>query len=297
MERLLITGGSGFLGGNLAAIATSCWETYVTYHSTPILKRRFGVALHLDIRNKDEVESILCELSPKVVIHAAALTDLDYCAEHQKAAWEINVRGTENVALAAEHVKARLIYVSTDSVFKGDEGLYSEDDLPEPLGYYGQTKLEGERIVSSLSSNYCIARASLLYGWSLNSSRCFTETMINDLRNKREVKLFVDEYRTPMYVKNLCEMFLELAARDELQGIFHIGGSQRLSRFEFGLRIAQEFGFNEKYINPVSVKTFPFVDKRPRDCSMRNEKAASILKAKFWSIEQGLKDMKQCLMT
>ena len=297
MERLLITGGSGFLGGNLAAIATSCWETYVTYHSTSISKRRFGVALHLDIRNKDEVESILCELSPKVVIHTAALTHLDYCAQHQREAREVNVRGTENVALAAEQVKARLIYVSTDSVFKGDESFYSEDDLPEPLGYYGQTKLEGERIVSSLSSNCCIARVSLLYGWSLNSSRCFTETMINDLRNKREVKLFVDEYRTPMYVKNLCEMFLELAARDELPGIFHLGGSQRLSRFEFGLRIAQEFGFNEKYLNPVSVKTFPFADERPRDCSMNNEKAASILKAKFWSIEQGLKDMKRLFMT
>ncbi len=297
MERLLITGGSGFLGGNLASLATCCWETYTTYHSSPIPERGFGTAYYVDIGKEDEVRRLIDKLSPKVVIHAAAITHLDFCAQHQRVAREVNVRGTENVALAAEQVKARLIYVSTDSVFKGDEGLYSEDDLPEPLGYYGQTKLEGERIVSSLSSNYCIARASLLYGWSLNSSRCFTETMIDDLRNKREVKLFVDEYRTPMYVKNLCEMFLELAARDELQGIFHIGGSQRLSRFEFGLRIAQEFGFNEKYINPVSVKTFPFVDKRPRDCSMRNEKAASILKAKFWSIEEGLKDMKRVLMT
>lgn len=292
MESLLITGGSGFLGANLALMTSSCWETYVTYHSSPIRNKRLGVALHLNIKNRDEVERIVYEISPKIIIHTSAITNSSFCAEHQNAAWEINVKGTENIVLAAEQVKARLIYISTDLVFKGDKSFYSEEDNPTPLCYYGKTKLEGEKIVSSLSSNYCIARTSLIYGWSLNSSKCFTEIMISNLKNGKEVRLFMDEYRTPIYIKNLCEILLDLAKREDLQGVYHICGSQRLSRFEFGLKLSDIFGFTKEFIIPISVNEFSSKDERPKDCSMRNEKARSVLKTKFWSIEEGLKDMK-----
>lgn len=292
MESLLITGGSGFLGANLALMASFYWKTYVTYHSSPIRDKRLGVALHLDIKNRDEVEKIVYKISPKVIIHAAAITNSDFCVEHQKLAWEVNVNGTKNIVSAAKLVKARLIYISTDLVFKGDKGLYSEEDIPAPLCYYGKTKLEGEKIVSSLSSNYCIARTSLIYGWSLNSSKCFVEIMIDNLNNGREVRVFMDEYRTPIYVKNLCEILIELAKREDLQGLYHICGSQRLSRFELGLKLSKIFDFNKDLIIPISVDDFSFKDKRPKDCSMRNDKAKSVLKTKFWSVEEGLKNMK-----
>lgn len=292
MESLLITGGSGFLGANLALMTSSYWKTYATYHSSPVHNKRLGVALHLDIKNRDEVEKIVYEISPKVIIHTAAITNSDFCVEHQKTAWEVNVNGTENIASAAKQVKARLIYISTDLVFKGDKSFYSEKDIPTPLCYYGKTKLEGEKIVSSLSSNYCIVRTSLIYGWSLNSSKCFTEVMISNLKNGKKVRLFVDEYRTPIYTKNLCEILLELAKRNDLQGVYHICGSERLSRFEFGLKLSEIFDFNKELIIPISINDFSFKDKRPKDCSMRNDKAKSALKRKFWSVEEGLKNMK-----
>lgn len=292
MESILITGGSGLLGSNLALMTSSSWKTYITYHSFPIRNRKSSVALHLDITNRNEVERVVYEISPKIIIHTAAITNSDFCAEHQKIAWEVNVTGTENIVLAAEQIKARLIYISTDLVFKGDKSFYSEEDLPNPLCYYGKTKLEGEKIVSSLSSNYCIARTSLIYGWSINSSNCFTEIIIDRLNNENEIRLFVDEYRTPIYIKNLCEILLELANRHELQGIYHICGSQRLNRFEFGLKLSEIFSFSKELIIPISVNEFPFKDERPKDCSMKNEKAMSVLKTKCWSVEEGLKDMK-----
>jgi dTDP-4-dehydrorhamnose reductase len=292
MDSLLITGGSGFLGANLALMVSSYWKTYATYHHSPFCNKNLGIALHLDIKNRDEVKRIVSEISPKIIIHTAAITNSDFCAEHREEAQEVNVKGTNNITLAAEHVGARLIYISTDLVFKGDKRFYSEEDIPNPLCYYGKTKLEGEKIVASLSSNYCIARTSLIYGWSINSSKCFTEIMIGNLNNGKEARLFVDEYRTPIYIKNLCEILSELAKREDLQGIYHLCSSQRLSRFEFGLTISEIFGFNKKLFIPVSVDNFSFKDKRPKDCSMKNEKSMRDLKTKIWSIEEGVKDMR-----
>ncbi len=267
-------------------------KTYVTHYSSPVYDKKLNVILKLNITNRDEVKRIIYEISPKIIVHAAAITNSNFCAEHQEAAWKVNVTGTENIVLSAEQVKARLIYISTDLVFKGDKSFYSEEDPPNPLCYYGKTKLEGEKVVSSLSSNYCIARTSLIYGWSLNPSKSFAEIMISDLINGKDVRLFVDEYRTPIYIKNLCALLLELAEREDLQGIYHICGSQRLSRFGFGLTLSQVFGFNKELIMPMSVNDFSFKDERPKDCSMKNKKAMGVLKTKFWSIEKGLEDMK-----
>jgi dTDP-4-dehydrorhamnose reductase len=117
--------------------------------------------------------------------------------------------------------------------------------------------------------------------------------MIENLKNRTKVKLFVDEYRTPIYIKNLCEILLELAKRRDLQGIYHICGSKRLSRFEFGLKLSEIFGFNKELIIPISINDFPFKDKRPKDCSMRNENIISDLKIRPWNIEEGLKNMRE----
>jgi len=138
-----------------------------------------------------------------------------------------------------------IIFISTDLVFQGDKSFYSENDVPTPLCYYGKTKLEAENFVLKISSNYCIIRSAIIYGWSVNSSQVFTETMIKQLRQGNQVNLFVDEYRMPIYIKNLCAILLELASRDELQGVYHICGPTRLCRFEFGLELADVWGFDK----------------------------------------------------
>jgi len=293
MIKLLIIGGSGFLGGNLSLIAPSSWRTYVTYYSSTVYNDKSDFALKLNIANKKEVENLISKISPDIIIHAAALTNMDYCADNQKTAWEINALGTKNIAIAAEKIAARLIYISTDLVFKGDRSFYSEKDCPDPLCYYGKTKLEGEKIVSSLSSNYCIARISLVYGWSVNSSKCFTEIMIENLKQGNRIKLFEDEYRTPIFNRNLCKILIELSEFDTIQGLYNLCGSERLSRLEFGFQLCEIFGFNKKLIIPISVDDIEFKDKRPKDCSMSNEKSMNVLKTEFCSIKEGLVDMRK----
>ncbi len=293
MKPLLITGGSGFLGGNLVSIAAGLGETYFTYHTSPCPAESSGAAICMDVTDQAQTEKIVSEISPAVIIHAAAITDAGYCEEHQQDAWDINVSGTRNVASAAEKVGARLIYASTDMVFSGGDSFYSEGDTPNPVHYYGKTKLMGEQIVQSVSSNYCIARIALVYGRSANNSKCFTETILEKLGRGESVRLFVDEYRTPIYAKNLCNAFLELAERDDLQGIYHLAGSERLSRFEFGLRLAEIFGLDKKLLVPVSVGDVSFAYNRPRDCSLSHDKAASVLSTRFWNVEESLNDMKE----
>jgi len=289
MDSLLITGGSGFLGGHLAAAEPV--NTFVTYHKTPL--SGLTNVVELDITNSEATKRVIADLKPKTIIHTAALANMDFCVEHQDAAWQVNVIGTKNLVLAAEQVNARVIFMSTDLVFQGDKSFYSENDVPTPLCYYGKTKLEAEKLVSKISSNYCIVRSALIYGLSVNSSQVFTETMINQLRQGNQVNLFVDEYRMPIYIKNLCAILLELASRDELQGLYHICSPTRLSRFEFGLELADIWGFDKKLIVPTSVDNFSFKDFRPKDCSMSHKKAESVLKTRFWNIREGLIDMRQ----
>ena len=151
-----------------------------------------------------------------------------------------------------------------------------------------------DEIVSSFSTNYCIARTSLIFGWSFNTSKSFVECLIDDLYRGKYYRGFVDEYRSPIYIKNLGEILLELAEREKLQGLYHICGSERLSRYDFALRLCDCFGFNKKLLKPVSVKDYLFLDKRPKDCSMKNEKAKGILRTTISDIGTGLTHMKKC---
>lgn len=292
MKSLLIIGGSGFLGGNLIALASEITQTYFTYLCSPSPTYRSDTAICMDITDKAQTEGLVRKISPTVIIHAAALTDSGLCEQDRQAAQEINVEGVRNVVCAAEQVGARLIYTSTDMVFDGKRSLYSERDIPQPAHFYGKTKLMGEQIVQSLSFNYCIARIALVYGRSANQSKCFTEAIIEKLTREEKVSLFVDEFRTPVYAKNLCHALIELAEKEDLQGIYHLAGPERLSRYGFGLRLAETFGLDRDLLVPVSVDSVAFGYDRPRDCSLSHEKATGVLESRFWNIEESLKDMK-----
>ncbi len=265
----------------------------MTYHSSRIPVKGPVKAHRLNIDRGEKVENLVDELFPDVIIHLAAITDSGYCEEIPEEAYWINTLGTDSLAAAADHVEARFIYASTDMVFKGDRSWYSENDEADPLSTYGVTKVAGEQVVRKLVSNHCIARIALAYGFTLNSSNCFTETMIREMRQGRAVRLFEDEYRTPIYVENLCDVLLELAERDDLRGIYHIAGPDRLSRSQLGWKVCDLFGFDRDLVVPVKVDELSLPYPRPKDCSLKNDKANSVLKTPFWSVEDGLKRMKE----
>ena len=291
MDSVLITGGSGFVGLKLASLLKGNYSVYIACKTYDDSLLRFGEYVSLDIRDANEVRRIVTEIRPTAVVHAAALTNVNDCARYREKAFAINVTGTENVSRSAEEVNARVVYLSTDLVFDGKQSFYTEEDEPNPVCYYGVTKLHGEHIIASLNSNYCIARPGLIFGKSIGSSTCFAETMADRLQKHQEIRLFNDEFRTPVYLDNVCALIGELLARNELRGIYHLCGSERISRYDFGLKLAGIFGLDPSCIVASSLQEYPFADVRPADCSMNNQKAFTTLNTKAMTIDEGLYDM------
>ncbi|MFC1849710.1 SDR family oxidoreductase [candidate division CSSED10-310 bacterium] len=287
-KTVLITGASGYIGGNLAYFMSEVGDIYRTFHTSPL---RTGQAIPLNITDKNEVNRVIQDRCPDLIIHTAAITNANQCAAQPQLAWDVNVSGTENIARAAQGVEARLIYLSTDLVFGGHSSFYAEEDIPTPICYYGKSKLAGEHVARKLCSRCCILRLALAYGWSATSSTCFTEKIIETLRRSEKINLFNDEFRTPVYITDVCQIITAIASTENHQDLYHVSGTERLSRYQFGLRLAAIFNFNQNLINPISVSDFDFQDERPRDCSLNSEKIKQFLSLNIRSVDQGLHDM------
>ncbi|MCL6578088.1 MAG: dTDP-4-dehydrorhamnose reductase, partial [Candidatus Bathyarchaeota archaeon] len=247
-------------------------------------------SLKLDITNAKEVSSLLNKLKPNAVIHTASETNVDKCETEKAQAWKINVEGTQNIASTSNEVRTKLVYISTDYVFDGEKGNYKEEDKPNPINYYGLTKLEGEKQVVQHCRNYAILRTSVLYGWHPWKQN-FTTWTINQLKQNKEITVVEDHYNTPTLVDNLAEMALEVVEKD-LQGLFHASGTERISRYEFAKQIAKTFNLNPHLIRPIRMSQLTtWTAKRPKDSSLNTSKIQKQLKTKPLNITEGLERM------
>ena len=288
MRKLLITGASGLLGKKIVELAQN------DFIITPIHKTRplHSSSVKLDVTESLAVLNLLNKLEPDVVIHTASETNVDKCEIEKEHAWKINAEGTRNLAEACQNVNAKLVYVSTDYVFDGEKGMYTEEDKPNPVNYYGVTKLEGEKQVIEQCKNYAILRTSVLFGWHPWKQN-FATWIINKLKQQQEIMVVEDHYNTPTLADNLAEMAVEIAKND-LQGIYHASGSERISRYEFGKRIARTFNLDPDLIRPVKMSQLTaWIAKRPRDSSLNTDKIQKQLKTKPLNITEGLNKMKQ----
>ena len=298
--RLLVIGGSGLLGYKVAKMASNEHETFLTYNYRSI-QVEGCTALKLDKCDRKAVFELLEKINPDVVIDTAALHNVDYCETHPEEAWKVNVEGTRNVAEACKKVGAKIIFISTDYVFDGTKGYYTEEDAPNPLSYYAKTKLEAEKIIQSLDVNYIIARPSVIYGWNPNEvsglksssgkSVNFVVWALQKLEKGEEIKAATDQYSSPTLADNLAEALLVMAS-SEKQGIYHTAGKDCLNRYEFTLKIAEVFGLDKSLIKPVTSEIFKQVAKRPKKCCLDVSKAEKDFGIRFLTVEEGLKLMK-----
>jgi len=286
-ERLLITGGSGLLGSNIARMSAKSFEVFASYNSHPnqISECRF---LPLDIRDKQQVISVFEEIKPDLVIHTAAMIDVDYCEDHAKEARTTNVEGTENVTLASKVVGAKMIYISTDSVFDGKKGMYVEEDVPHPVNIYARTKLEGEERAQYRLPDSLIVRTAF-YGWSPSDSirTSLAEWVVSGLREGRTLKMFTDVFFSPIFVGNLVEAMIEIY-HSNLSGICHVAGSERCSKYSFGLEIAQAFGLDKSLIQPCSMDEVSLRAPRPRDISLNISKISGVTTTRLLDVKEGI---------
>lgn len=269
------------MGSKLAEIAADRgYEVICGYvdHPPPI-----GEGLKLDLTDPGEVRRRIIDSEPDLVFHAAALTDVDRCEVDRDLAMKINFRGTELVRDAASDSGAFVIYVSSDYVFDGDRGCYREDDQTDPVNRYGQTKLLGE------GGCDCVARTSVIYGALPARGKVnFALWLIERLRAGDEVKIVTDQIITPTLNTNLAKMILEAGER-KLEGIYHMAGATRISRYDFAVEIARGFGLDEGLIAPSKMEEMSWKAKRPVDSSLDTGKVRGLLEEKPLSLKESLR--------
>jgi dTDP-4-dehydrorhamnose reductase len=291
--KLLITGASGLYGSKLAKLAQ---DTGMEVYSSDIQgSSTYGNFVKLDIADKARVNEAFQSIKPDVVVHAATLTDVDKCELNKELAWRVNVDGTKNIAEASQQAGSFLVYISTDYVFSGEKGSYVESDSPEPLNYYGLTKLEAETVVmqTMAESDFFIARPSVIYGATPAAGKVnFALWIIETLRKGERVRIVTDQWNTPTLNTNLAEMTLEVLKR-RLNGVYHTCGATRVSRFEFATQIADCFGLDKTLIDKVSTSQFSWLARRPTDSSLDTSLAQRTLNCKPLHIAEALERLKQ----
>ncbi len=280
MTELLVIGG-GLLGREVAIASRNRFETALTYNAHPLEIEGCKI-YQVDITgNLDLIQS----LRPEYIILTAAMTNVDRCEVDLEGAWNTNALGPKKVALEAKKAGSRLIYVSTDYVFDGERGMYREDEATMPINHYGKSKLAGEQFVQEICPESVIARTSVIYGW--NPARLnFATWAMEEMRKGNRINIVTDQYNSPTLASHLAEMLLEI--KDE-SGIFHACGSDRISRYDFTVKVARTFGLDESLINPISSSQLSWKAKRPGDSSLDVSKISRFVKP--LSVEEGLRAM------
>jgi len=250
-RRILITGASGLLGLTTALEAAKEHDVVGQVNSHPLRTDAFS-GIQADLLAPGALERLLDRAQPEWVIHCAALANVDACETDPLQARQLNSEVPRQLAELVARGGARLLHVSTDAVFDGQRGGYTEQDAPNPLGIYAQTKLDGEQAVLSANPLAIVARVNL-FGWSLSGKRSLAEFFFNKLFAGEPCMGFTDVFFCPMLANDLGQVFLKMLDAG-LSGLYHAVGSECISKYEFGLRIARRFDLDESLIAPKSVQ-------------------------------------------
>ncbi|MGW8142817.1 MAG: SDR family oxidoreductase [Anaerolineales bacterium] len=248
--RILVTGASGLLGLNAALEASQKYEVFGSVHRNVIRTTAFTV-IQSDLTEPGALEKLIDESQPDWVINCAALANLEDCEANPALAEKLNSEIPEKLAYHVAKGGARLVHLSTDAVFDGKRGNYTEEDEPNPLSVYASTKLFGERAVLDANPEAVVARVNF-YGWSLSGKRSLAEWFFNNLSAGNKIKGFTDIYFCPLQVNHLANLLLRMLEL-RLHGLYHVVSSECTSKYDFGIRLASLFGFEESLIEPASV--------------------------------------------
>ncbi|MCX6134634.1 MAG: dTDP-4-dehydrorhamnose reductase [Ignavibacteriales bacterium] len=295
MKRILICGSNGLLGQRLALMLSSQTDYEVLNTSRKrsfVYDDRLFDYTQLDITKKGDVKSLVSSFNPTTIINAAAAADVDWCELHREEAWKINVVGVENLIEATRKVGARLIHISTDYVFDGTHGPYGEDDRPNPISYYGKTKLASENAVRIAEIPHAIFRTIVLYGSGIGTRDNFPIWVIKNLRAGKTIRCSEDQISNPTHVNDIAFAAVKGFELNR-EGIYHICGSERISRYQFAVRTAELFGLDPGHVQKVKSADLNQVAPRPPVTGFVTLKAQTELGLKPMDITQGLTFLKR----
>lgn len=297
MKRILITGSNGLLGQKLVELLSHCNSYHLTLTSIENESVFGATAFHyipLDLIRKQDVRRAVDGAEPEVIINTAAMTNVDLCETNREMAWKTNVIAVENLANAAKLTGARVIHFSTDYVFDGMNGPYVESDRPNPLSYYGRTKLASENLLTTLGIPHTIVRTMVLYGVGNGVKVNFALWLLKNLSEEKPIKVVDDQLGNPTLADDLAYAVLKIIEL-ERTGLYHIAGHDIVSRYQFAVQFADIFGFDKKLIASVKTSSIKQAAPRPLKSGLITLKAETDLGIKISGVAQGLRVFKNQL--
>ena len=290
MQTVLITGANGFVGHYLVSMLVNNYKVIATGRGPSritISHKNFQYE-HLDFTCEKSVKSIFQNLKPDIIVHAGAISKPDECELNKDFAFLTNVEATKFLLAQSQLLKCFFIYVSTDFVFNGQRGMYSEEDTPDPVNYYGKTKLLAEQEMQLYPYEWSIVRTVLVYGHPGPGRDNILTLVAKALQEGKISRIVDDQVRTPTYVEDLAGA-IKIIIDKRAKGIYHISGNDILTPYQMTVAVARYLGLNEKLIEPVTAATFTQPALRPPKTGFKIEKAEMELGYKPVSFQEGLR--------
>jgi len=292
MKTICVTGGNGLLGVKLLAEASGKYALVsVDLQKGPLFEFEQMEYVQGDIAQSEEISDIISGIRPDCVINTAAFTYVDRCESEKDSAWKVNVEGAMNVAQACRSLNIKMIHLSSDYVFDGENGPYDEESKPRPISYYGLTKWESEKEVAKILDDFIIARTTVLYGYFPGIRPNFVTWMIDQLRNGKSVSIVNDQFGTPTLADDLASALLILFEKDK-RGVFNTVGNELISRLEFAKKIASIFDLDSNLINETTSERLQQPALRPLKGGLKIDKIKRETGFMFSSVSEGLETIK-----
>lgn len=279
MERVLVTGASGFLGAYVVPrlVEAGCAVTG-TFCGNADRAERLSVNVEpLDLADLEALNRLLARVQPHRVVHAGAMADVRVCEADPQRAERVNAEATGTIAAWCSKHQARMVFISTDQVFDGERGMYRETDDAQPLHVYGSTKLMGERLVQAQCPHGVSVRLALMYGQSPSGTRSATEMVLRTLERSERPRLFTDEMRMPIHVEDAADAVVELTLSD-WSGVIHLAGDEAISRYDLGVAVADAWGFGRESVEGLRQSDVELHPRRPRDLTLDSSLARRVLR-------------------
>jgi dTDP-4-dehydrorhamnose reductase len=287
-RKILVTGAAGLLGSNVVFEGLNQnYEMYGCYLNNKV-KIPNANLIKLDLSKETAIKEIE-KINPDCIIHCAGLVNLDSLEQNPLEAESHIVKATKNVAIASKKTNSQLIYISTDALFDGKKGNYTEEDTPNPINVYGKAKLKAEEEIKKEYERHTIIRTNI-YGWNLQENKfSLAEWMLNKLRSKEEFTGFEDVVYSPISTNNLSKILFEIFKKN-YYGTLNIGPKNPCTKLEFAQKLAKIFDLDQSLIKSGNSNSMKFKAKRPKNVSLNTEKAQKMFNIK--TINEDLLDFK-----
>ena len=284
MKKILVTGAFGQLGTSLCEVLSNKSILATGRIITTTEKYR---SVELDITNQKNVEELIHNYKPDIIIHLAAMTDVDGCEKDPEIAFDVNVRATENLL---KNFRGKFIYISTDYVFDGEEGPYSEDDKVNPVSVYGKTKLYGENLIQESDIDWVILRSNIIFSYNDRTKASFVNWVVDSLKRKQIITVVNDQWNNPTWTNDLANV-ISMIIKKNISGLYHYGGGDFLNRLEFAKMIASAFSLDRELIQPITTPELNWLAQRPLKSGLYTNKIELDLGIEPFPIQKALDKM------